>query len=160
MEHKLGVRPGAKPVKQKERRHNPERRQAIQSEVDRLLKAGFIREVEYPEWLANPVLVPKPNGTMRMCVDYRDLNKSCPKDSYPLPRIDQIVDSTSTCQFLSFLDAYSGYQQISMCTDDEEKTTFITPFGTFCYTKMTFGLKNAGGTYQKCVHIVLKNQIG
>ena len=104
-------------------------------------------------------MVKKPNGTWHMCVDYTDLNKACPKDEYPLPRIDQIVDSTSEYELLCFLDAYSGYHQISMCIDDEEKTTFVTPFGVYCYSKMPFGLKNDGSTYQKCVHIVLEGQI-
>jgi hypothetical protein len=70
------------------------------------------------------------------------------------------VDSTATCELLSFLDTYSGYHQINLATNDEEKTSFITPFGIFCYTKMAFELKNGGATYQKCVHIILKNQIG
>ena len=93
-------------------------------------------------------------------MDYTDLNKAFPKDEYSLPRIDQIVDSTSGRELLCFLDAYSGYHQISMCIDDEEKTAFVTPFGMYCYIKMTFGLKNAGSMYQKYVHIVLEGQIG
>jgi hypothetical protein len=92
-----------------------------------------------------------------MCIDYMSLNKTCPKDEYPLPRICQIVDSTVTCELLSFLDTYSNYHQISLATDDEEKTSFITPFGIFYYTKMALELKNRGATYQKCVYIVLKN---
>jgi hypothetical protein len=95
-----------------------------------------------------------------MCIDYTSLNKACSKDEYPLSRICQIVDSTASCELLSFLDAYSGYHQISIAVDDEEKTTFITPFEIFCYTKMTFRLKNMGATYQKCVHTVLEGQIG
>jgi hypothetical protein len=95
-----------------------------------------------------------------MCIDYTSLNKACPKDEYPLPHISQIIDSTTLCELLSFLDAYSGYHQISLAIDDEEKTTFITPFGIFCYTKMAFGLKNGGATYQKCIHIILEPQIG
>jgi hypothetical protein len=95
-----------------------------------------------------------------MCIDYISLNKAYPKDEYPLSRICQIVDSTTSCELLSFLDAYSGYHQISLAVDDEEKTTFITPFGIFCYTKMAFGLKNGGATYQKCIHNVLESQIG
>jgi hypothetical protein len=95
-----------------------------------------------------------------MCIDYTSLNKACPKDEYPLPRICQIVDSTASCELLSFLDAYSGYHQISLAVDDEEKTAFIMLFGIFCYTKMAFGLKNGGATYQKCVHTVLEGQIG
>jgi hypothetical protein len=95
-----------------------------------------------------------------MCINYTSLNKACPKDEYPLPCICQIVDSTTSCELLSFLDAYSGYHQISLAIDDEEKTMFITSFGIFCYTKMMFRLKNGGATYQKCVHTVLKSQIG
>jgi hypothetical protein len=95
-----------------------------------------------------------------MCIDYTSLNKACPKDEYPLSRICQIVDSTASCELLSFLDAYSGYHQISLVVDDEEKTAFITLFEIFCYTKMAFGLKNGGATYQKCVHTILESQIG
>jgi hypothetical protein len=94
-----------------------------------------------------------------MCIDYTSLNKACPKDEYPLPRICQIMNSTTSCELLLFLDAYSGYHQISLAVDDEEKTTFIASFGIFCYTKMAFRLKNEGATYQKCVHTVLEGQI-
>jgi hypothetical protein len=94
-----------------------------------------------------------------MCIDYTSLNRACPKDEYHMPCICQIDDSTTSCELLSFLNAYSGYHKISLAVDDEEKTTFITPFGIFCYTKMTFGLKNGGATYQKCVHTVLESQI-
>jgi hypothetical protein len=90
-----------------------------------------------------------------MCIDYTSLNKACPKDEYPLPRI-----CMASCELLSFLDAYLGYHRINLAIDDEEKTSFITPFGIFCYTKMAFGLKNEGATYQKCVHTVLEGQIG
>jgi hypothetical protein len=95
-----------------------------------------------------------------MCIDYTSLNKACTKDEYPMPRICQIVDSTTSCELLSFLDTYSGYHQIKLVIDNEEKTTFITPFGIFCYTKMSFGLKNGGATYQRCIHTVLESQIG
>jgi hypothetical protein len=95
-----------------------------------------------------------------MCIDYTSLNKACPKDEYPLSRICQVIDSTSSCELLSFLDAYLDYHQISLAIDDKEKTSFITPFGIFCYTKMTFVLKNEGAAYQKCIHIILEPQIG
>jgi hypothetical protein len=97
-----------------------------------------------------------------MCIDYTSLNKACPKDKYSLPRICQIMDSLATSEILSFLDAYSGYHRINLAIDDQEKTSFITPFGIFFYTKMDFGLKNVGGgaMYQKCMHIILENQIG
>jgi hypothetical protein len=95
-----------------------------------------------------------------VCINYTSLNKACPKDEYLIPRICQIVDSMTSYELLSFLDAYSGYRQISLIIDDEEKIVFITPFGIFCYNKMAFGLKNGGTTYQKCVHTVLESQIG
>ena len=150
-EHTLNIDPKFKPVKQFLRRFNEERCKAIGEEVARLLAAGFIIEVFHPEWLANPVLVLKKNGTWRMCVDYTDLNKACPADPFALPRIDQIIDATAGCERLSFLDAYSGYHQIKMAVKDQEKTAFITPFGAFCYVSMPFGLKSAQATYQRCV---------
>nr|AAS01973.1 retrotransposon protein, putative, Ty3-gypsy sub-class [Oryza sativa Japonica Group] len=160
IEHKLMVRPDAKPVKQRLRRFAPDRKQAIREELDKLLKAGFIKEVLHPEWLANPVMVRKANGKWRMCVDFTDLNKACPKDHFPLPRIDQLVDSTAGCELLSFIDAYSGYHQISMAKEDEEKTSFITPFRVFCYVKMPFGLITAGNTFQHTVQGALSDQLG
>jgi hypothetical protein len=116
--------------------------------------------VDYSRWLANPILVEKPNDSWRMCINYTSLNKACPKDRHSLPRICQIIDSTTSCELLSFLDVYSSYPQISLIIDDEEKIAFITPFGIFCYTKMAFRLKNEGATYQKCIHIILQPQIG
>nr|ABA97905.1 retrotransposon protein, putative, unclassified [Oryza sativa Japonica Group] len=159
IEHKLMVRPDAKPVKQKLRRFALDRKQAIREELDKLLKAGFIREVLHPKWLANPVMVCKANGKWRMCVDFTDLKKACPKDHFPLPRIDQLVDSIAGCELLSFLDAYSGYHQISMAKEDEEKIAFITPFGVFCYIKMPFGLITAGNTFQRTVQGALNDQL-
>jgi hypothetical protein len=116
--------------------------------------------VDYHSWLSNPVLVVKTHGSWCMCIDYTSLNKVCPKDEYPVPHICQNVDFTVFCELLSFLDVYSGYHQISLATDDEEKTSFITSFGIFCYTKIAFRLKNGGGTYQKWVYIILENYIG
>ncbi|RVW72520.1 Transposon Ty3-I Gag-Pol polyprotein [Vitis vinifera] len=123
---------------------------------DKLLEAGFIREIEYPDWLENVVVVPKKEGKWRVCVDYTSLNNACPKDSFPLPRIDQIVDSTVGQGMLSFLDAFSGYHQIPMAPTDEEKTTFITPHGLYCYKAMSFGLKNADATYQRLMTKIFK----
>ena len=139
-EHSLRVRKDARPVKQTMRRFAGPKRDAISKEIDRLLHAGFIREIKESEWVANPVLVEnKKTKKLRMCVDFTAINKCCPKDHFPLPRIDQIVDSTAGCARLSFLDAYSGYQQIRMKVEDEEKTAFITPHGVFCYQMMQIG---------------------
>ncbi|KAL2237680.1 UNVERIFIED_CONTAM: Retrovirus-related Pol polyprotein from transposon 17.6, partial [Sesamum indicum] len=139
--HQLNVNPEAKPVKQKKRIFGLERSQAIQTEVDKLLGAKHIRPVQYPEWLANVVL-------------------ACPKDPFPIPRIDLLVDSTSGCEMLSFFDAYQGYNQISLAPEDQEKMSFVTDQGIFCYNVMLFGLKNAGATYQRLINDMLKNQIG
>ncbi|KAL5546344.1 hypothetical protein UlMin_006031 [Ulmus minor] len=133
---------------------------AINTEVDKLLKADFIREANYPEWIANVVLVKKANGNWRVCVDFTDLNKACPKDSFPLPRIDQLVDATAGHELLSFMDAYSGYNQIRMHQPDQEHTAFLTDQGLYCYKVMPFGLKNAGATYQRLVNKMFKQQIG
>jgi hypothetical protein len=143
IEHHLKINPDAKPVSQKPRRQSVERHDFIRKEVRKLLDAGFIEEVHHPVWLANSVIVPKANGKLRMCIDYTSLNKACLKDLYPLPRIDQIVDSTSGCDLLSFLDAYSGFHQIQMSREDRKHTTFVTVDGLYCYVVMPYGLKNA-----------------
>ena len=106
------------------------------------------------------VLVKKANGKWRMCVDFTDLNKACPKDSYPLPSIDALVDSASGCRLLNFLDAFSGYNQIKMHLRVECKTTFMTKLSCYCYTVMPFGLKNVGATYQRLMDRVLAPMIG
>ena len=110
-----------------------ERQEAVQGEVEKLLSAQAIREVQYPDWLANIVLVKKSNNKWRLCVDFTDLNKACPKDCYPLPHIDLLVDATVGHSILSFMDAYSGYNQTRMYLGDEEKASFITSRGTYCY---------------------------
>ena len=101
----------------------------------------------YPNWLANVILVKKANGKWRMCVDFTNLNKACSKDSFPLPMIDQLMDSTAGHKLLTFMDTFSGYNQIKMAEEDQEKTAFITSQGLYCYKVMPFGLKNAGATY-------------
>ncbi|KAJ1704265.1 hypothetical protein LUZ63_004044 [Rhynchospora breviuscula] len=159
-EHKIDTYEEARLVQQRKRKLGVERRKAVQEEVDRLIKAGAIREVEYPRWLANPVLVMKPNGKWRMCIDYTDLNRACLKKPFPLPSIDAMVDSTAGFKYLSFMDAYSGYNQIKMHPDDEEKTSFITEQGLYCYKVMPFGLKNAGAEYQQMVNKVFKDELG
>ncbi|CAL1363288.1 unnamed protein product [Linum trigynum] len=132
----------------------------LEEEVKRLLKAWFIREVKYPTWLANPVFVRKVSGLWRMCIDFTSLNAACPKDAYPLPRIDQLIDATANHETLSFLDMFSGYHQIRLSEEDQEKTAFMTHMGNFCYTVMPFGLKNAGATYQRMIDTVFQKQLG
>src|SRR3954453_12281438 len=160
-EHYLNLNPCAKPVKQAIRCFGEKKRHAIGMEIAKLLEAGFIVEVIRTDWVANPVLVPKKNtDILRMCIDYSGLNKHCLKDPFPLPRIDQVIDSTAGAELLCFLDAYFGYHQIRMKESDQKATSFVTPFGTFCYVTMPFGLKNAGATYQRTMQKCLKEQIG
>ena len=106
---------------------------------------------KYPQWVANIVPVPKKDGKVRMCVDYRDLNRASPKNNFLLPHIDTLVDNTVKHSLFSFMDEFSGYNQIKMAPEDMEKTTFLTMWGTFCYKVMPFGLKNAGATYQRAM---------
>ena len=158
--HRLNILPSLRLVRQKVRRFHPDGQKIIRDEVDKLLEAGFIREVEYSDWLANVVVVPKKEGKWRVCVDYTNLNNACPKDSFPLPRIDQIVDSTAGQGMLSFLDAFSGYHQIPMAPANKEKIVFITPHGLYCYQVMPFGLKNVGATYQRLMTKIFRPLVG
>ncbi|XP_017416451.2 uncharacterized protein LOC108327238 [Vigna angularis] len=151
VQHKLPLKPECPPVKQKLRRMKPEMSLKIKEEVQKQFDAGFLAVARYPEWVANIVPVPKKDGKVRMCVDYRDLNRASPKDNFPLPHIDTLVDNTAKYSLFSFMDGFSGYNQIKMAPEDMEKTTFITLWGTFCYKVMSFGLKNAGATYQRAM---------
>ena len=158
--HRLNVNPASLPIRQKKRMFAQKRDKAIAEEVRKLLEVGFIRVVYYPDWLANVVMVKKSNGKWRICVDFMDLNRAYPKDSYPLPRIDTLVDSTARHELLSFMDAFSGYNQIKMKEEDQERTSFVTSQGLFCYKVMPFGLKNAGVTYQRLMNKMFAHQIG
>lgn len=118
IQHRLNVDPEKKSVQKRRRVFAPERNKVVMDEVNKLLAANFIREVHYLEWLANVVMVKKANGKWRMCVDFTDLNQACPKDNFPLPKIDQLVDSTAEHKLLTFMDALSGYNQIQMAEED------------------------------------------
>ena len=135
-------------------------KQEIMDKVNKLLVANFIREVYYPEWLVDVVMVKKANEKWRMCIDFTDLNSACPKDSFPLPRINQLIDSTVEHKLLTFMDAFFRYNQIHMAKEDQEKTAFITSQGLYCYWVMSFGLKNVGTTYQRLVNQIFSKQIG
>ena len=158
--HHLTMDLQVRPVLQRRRKFNDERRQVVRKETQKLLSAGHIRDIQYLEWLANVVLVKKASGKWRMCVNFTDLNKACLKDSYPLPSIDVLVDSASGCRLLSFMDAFSGYNQIRMNPRDELKTTFMTELSYYCYKVTPFGLKIAGATYQRLMDRVLAPMIG
>jgi hypothetical protein len=160
IEHSLNVDPSFRPRKQRLRKMSDDKAEGARNEVKRLLSARVIREVTYPEWLANTVMVKKANGKWRMCIGFTDLNKACPKDEFPLPRIDSLVDAAASLELMSLLDYYSGYHQIWMKREDEPKTSFITPSSTYCYLRMPEGLKNAGGSFSRMTSKVLHSQIG
>ena len=121
----------------------------MKKEIQKQLSVGFVSMVQYPKWLANAVLIPKKDGKVRVCVDFINLNKTSPKDNFPFPHIDMLVDSTAGHAMLSFMDGFSRYNRILMALEDREKTSFITEWGTYCYKVMPFGLKNAGATYHR-----------
>jgi hypothetical protein len=144
VEHEIKMYPDVKPVRQRLRQVHPKKAAAIKAEVEKLLHAGFIYPVPLTDWVSNIVPVMKKQGTIRVCVDYRDVNQACPKDNYPTPFIDQIIDECAGCEIFSFMDGFSGYNQINIRPQDQSKTAFICPWGTFAYRKLPFGLKNAG----------------
>nr|XP_009757669.1 PREDICTED: uncharacterized protein LOC104210465 [Nicotiana sylvestris] len=157
--HHLGIKSGARPVKQSQRMFRLELVSQIEVEVNKLIEAGFIREVKYPSCISNIVPVKKKNGQIRICVDFRDLNKACPKDDFPLPIIELMVDATIGHKAMSFMDGSSGYNQIRMSPKDEECITFQTPKGIYCYKVMPFGLKNAGATYQRAMQNIFDDML-
>lgn len=131
MEHRLNISPNIMPVKQKKRHFGPEKDKIIKAKIDKLLNVGHIKDIQFPTWLSNVMLVPKPGNKWSVCVDFRYLNKGCPKDCYPLPRIDQLVDSTSGHELICILDAYQRYHQIPLAETDQDKIIFIISEDTF-----------------------------
>jgi hypothetical protein len=155
IEHSLNVDPPFRPRKHRLQKMSDDKAEGARNEVKRLISVGVIREVTYLEWLANTVMVKEAQGKWRLCIDFTDLNKACPKDEFPLPRIDSLVDAAATLELMSLLDCYSGCHQIWMKKDDEPKTSFITPNGTYCYLWMPEGLKYAGGSFSRMTAKVL-----
>jgi hypothetical protein len=157
--HSLNVELGTKPVVQPTRTFPTEVEAQITQEVKKLLADGFIKPIQHPRWLSNIVLVKKKNGQIRCCVDFRNLNKACPKDEFPLPNMDLLIDSAVGNAMFSFMDGFSGYNQIRISSKDAEKTAFRTPIGNFYYTVMPFGLKNTGATYQRTMTAMFHDMI-
>jgi hypothetical protein len=160
IENSLNVDPAIRPRKQKLWKIFDDKAEGARNKVKRLLSDGVIREVTYPEWLANTVIVKKANGEWIMCIDFMDLNKACLKDELPLPRIDSLVDAATISELMSLLDCYSGYHKIWMKKEDEPKTSFIIPSETYCYLRMPEELKNAGRSFSRMTAKVLCSQIG
>ncbi|XP_075649724.1 uncharacterized protein LOC142620209 [Castanea sativa] len=158
--HHLNDSPSITPKKQPPRRSSKEYSDAVKEEMIKLKQAGAIKEVFYPKWLANTMVVKKKNEKWRVCVDFTNLNKDCPKDHFPISQIDQLVDATVDHSQMSFLDVFQGYYQILLALDDQEKTAFVTPTGNYNCKMMPFGLKNARSTYQRMMTRMFEPQLG
>src|SRR5436853_3481195 len=138
--HRLNIKEDAKPVKQPQRRFRLDIIDAIEFEVRKLIDSGFICEEQHPDWVANNVPVTKKNGSIRICIDFQNLNDACPMDEFPLPVTGIMIDNTASYERMPFMDGFSGYNQIKMYADDEKHTAFRTHLAVFCYTVMPFGL--------------------
>ena len=157
--HTLNVDQKAKPVAQPAKIFHTEIEWKIIKEVQKLLAAGFIKPIQHPRWLSNIVPVKKKNDQIRCCVDFKNLNKACPKDEFPLPNMDLLIDFAAGSTMFLFMDGFSRYNQIKMAPKDAEKTAFKTPMGNFYYTVMPFGLKNAGATYQRVMTAIFHDMM-
>ena len=158
--HHLNVNPSITLKRQPPRHPSREHAEAIRNEMTKLKQARAIKEVFYPQWLANMVVMKKKTRKWRVCVDFTDLNKACLKDLFPMSQIDQLVNATVSHPRMSFLDAFQGYHQIPLALDDQGKTAFVTPTGNYHYTVMPFGLKNAGSTYHRIMTKMFEPELG
>jgi hypothetical protein len=148
IEHRIDTWPDIALVHQKQRPLHPSKFVAIKVEIDKLCYARFIYPIAYTSWVSNHVSVNKKHGTIRVYKDFCDLNHACPKDKFQTPFIDQIIDDCAGHEALSFMDGFFGYNQIQIHPIDQYKTNFTTPWGTFSYRFMPFGLNNIGATFQ------------
>lgn len=149
--HHLSISPDVKPMRQKLKKMNSHVALLVKVELEKLLKARFIRAIDYAEWISNIVPISKAKKSIRVCTDFRDLNKACPKDDFPLPNIDMIVDLTVGYEMYSLMDGFYGYNQIKISPEDQEKITFTCAWGKNCWNVMSFGLKNVGAIYQRAM---------
>jgi hypothetical protein len=160
IQHAIPIKEGIKLVRKKQRPINPALEATIQKELEKLLKAGIIFPVKYSEWVSNLVPIRKMTGQIRLCIDFRALNRASIKDHFPLPNMEMILQQVAGSQMMSLLDGFSGYNQIKVKRTDKYKTTFITRWGTFAYERMPFGLSNAGATFQRAMQIDFDDLIG
>jgi hypothetical protein len=145
--HKINLAKDAIPIQQRRYRLNPNYAAKVKEEIDKLLRVGFIRPIKRATWLSPIVVVPKKNGKLRVCMDYRKLNAATIIDAFPLPFTDGVLDTVAGHEMYSFLDGFSGYNQIRMAEEDQEKIAFVTEWGVFVAVVMMFGLKTAPATF-------------
>ena len=160
IQHKIPLKENQKPFKQKLRRINPILLPLVEKEIKKMYDAGIIVSLRYSEWVSNLVSVRKKTGEIRLCIDFRNLNRACLKDNYPLPKMDHILQKVVGAKRISLLDGFSGYNQVLVYPTDQHKTAFTTPWGTFMYVKMPFGLMNVGATFQRAMDIAFSEDIG
>ena len=149
--HHIYTQEDSKPIRQFQRRMNPALKDIVKEELQKLLNANFIYTISDSKWVSPLVILPKKNGKWRVCVDFHEINKATLRDYFPLPFIDQVLDTLSGKKYLSFLDGYSGYNQIQMALEDQDRTTFTCPWGIFAYRVLPFGLCNALATFRRVV---------
>ena len=162
VEHRLPLKKGFRPFQQPARQMKAEVLEEVKKEIEKMLDAGFIRPCRYAEWISSVVPVQKKDGRWRVCVDFRDLNRATPKDEYPMPVAETLINAAAGHKMMSFMDGNAGYNQIFMAPEDVNKTAFRVPgaVGLFEYLVMTFGLKNAGATYQRAMNYIFHDLIG
>jgi hypothetical protein len=157
--HHIYIEENNRPIRQPQRRMNPNLREIVKEELQKLLNVNFIYPISDSQWVSPLVIVPKKNGKWRVCIDYRELNKATLKDHFPLPFIDQVLDTLAGKNYFSFLDGFSGYNQMQVAPEDQDKTTFTCPWGTFAYRVLPFGLCNAPATFQREVFGIFSDLI-
>ncbi|KAK1604335.1 hypothetical protein QYE76_028008 [Lolium multiflorum] len=162
IEHRLPLKKGFRPFQQRARQMRAEILEEVKKEIEKMLAAGFIRPCRYAEWISSIVPVEKKDGRWRVAIDFRDLNRATPKDEYPMPVAETLINAAAGHKVLSFMDGNAGYNQIFMAPEDIHKTAFRVPgaVGLFEYVVMTFGLKNAGATYQRAMNYIFHDLIG
>jgi hypothetical protein len=159
IQHAIPLIGGAKPFRQKLRHINPKLAGKIQKELQKMVDAGIIAPIRYSSWMSNLVVVRKKNGDIRLCVDFRNLNQMSLKDNYPLSNMEHLLQRVTGAGMMSMLDGFSGYNQILLKREDQLKTAFTTPWGTFMYLRMPFGLMNAGATFQRAMDYAFRDLI-
>jgi hypothetical protein len=160
IEHRLPIKPGYRPFAQHPRKVDVKILDTVKAEIERIIEAGFIRPCRYATWISSIVPVWKKSGKLRICIDFRDLNRATPKDEYPMPVAEMLIDAAAGHKMMSFLDGNAGYNQIFMAEEDVYKTAFRCPQGLFEFVVMTFGLRNAGATYQRAMNYIFHDLIG
>jgi hypothetical protein len=156
----IPLKEGTQPFRQKLRQLNPKLAPLVQQELKKMLDAGIIQQTRHSSWCSNMVVARKKTGNICLCIDFRNLNTACTRDNYPLPKMETLLQRVTGSGMISMLDGFSGYNQIRLKEEDRHKTTITTPWGTFEYLRMPFGLSNAGATFQRAMDYAFRGLIG